>query len=320
MASDEDFGSGVNPSQSPKGLDRFLLSLSWPSAKLTVMRHPAYLLIFSIVLLLGLGLLIGCGQPAEETAAEALPPEDLPPPKPKPGDWVTVPAGEFKMGSDERPERSKNQPQFYEPEHTVETKAYEMLVFEVTNGQFAKFQIESDYAAEGNWRQFYSIGKEDYPVANVTHDDANEFCKWAGGRLPTEAEWEKAARGPEGFLYPWGDKWDPTKSNCNEMGFANLVQVGQLETDVSGYGVHDMMGNVQEWTADKFAPYPDSPARRDVNFTRGYISARGGSYAIKGGSIFLYTRGAYLPKAQYGIGFRCVKDAEGEGGEAQPGS
>jgi formylglycine-generating enzyme required for sulfatase activity len=88
-----------------------------------------------------------------------------------------------------------------------------------------------------------------------------------------------------------------------------------MAMDVSGYGVHDMMGNVTEWTSDKLSPYPGNKDSRNANYRRGYISVRGASYAIKGASFKLWTRGAYLPKSQYGIGFRCVRDIETEGGE-----
>ncbi len=269
-----------------------------------------------LVLLLGCaGLLVGCGKSGEEAAPAST--EPPPPPRKMPGDFVTIPAGEFTMGSDERPEKQENMPQYYEPAHKVDLPAYQISIFEVTNGEYIKFQLEGDYKAEGNWRQFYAIGKEDNPVANVTLQDAEEYCKWIGGRLPSEAEWEKAARGPEGYAFPWGNEWKDGASNCNEAGLSNVAEVGSMEGDVSGYGVHDMMGNVTEWTGDKFGPYPDSPKKRDPNYTKGFYTVRGASYAIKGRSFRLWSRGAYLPKSQYGIGFRCVKDAPAAGGQTQ---
>lgn len=252
--------------------------------------------------------------PSQEAGNEEATPEavETAAPKARPGDFVTIPAGEFIMGSNERPAAEKNKPALYEPEHKVDLPAYQISVFEVTNGEFAKFQIESDYLAEGNWQAGFSPTRGDFPVANVTWDDAKAYCEWIGGRLPTEAEWEKAARGPDGLPYPWGEKWDPTKANCYEMGLQNIVKVGQIEADESPYGVRDMMGNVQEWTADKLKAYPNSPARKDQTFSRGYIAARGGSYVIKGGSIALWVRGGYFPKGQFGTGLRCVKDVTPE--------
>ncbi len=260
-----------------------------------------------LVVLLGVsGLFYGCSKTEEAPPADSSS-EPPPPPRKMPGEYVTIPAGEFELGSDQRPEKDPK-PQFYEPAHKVDLPAYQIGIFEVTNGEFIKFQLESDYSAEGNWRQFYGIGKEDHPVANVTFQDAEAYCKWAGGRLPTEAEWEKAARGPEGYAFPWGNEWKDASCNCNEAGYSNVVPVGEVAGDVSGYGVHDTLGNVTEWTSDKFKPYPNSPKKSDPNYNKGFIVVRGASYAIKGRSFSLWIRGAYLPKSQYGIGFRCVKD------------
>lgn len=282
------------------------------------MRHATY----SIFLLLALalaasGLFTACEKPPEEAPVPTEPTEPPPPAQPEPGDWVTIPAGEFKMGSDFRPENQKDTVQLWEPEHVVDLPAYEIHVYEVTNSEFARFQIDGDYEAEGNWRQFYSLENGYSPVANVTWEDAKQYCEWVGGRLPTEAEWEKAARGPNDYPYPWGERWDPTKTNCNEMGFANLVDVGRMALDVSEYGVHDMMGNVTEWTADKLSPYKGNKDAGNANYRRGYISVRGASYAIRGGSFYLWTRGAYLPRSQYGIGFRCARDIPEEGAEGE---
>ena len=263
-------------------------------------------------------LLAAACTPAQEVESDApSEPVEESPPKPQHGDFVTIPAGEFTMGSDIRPAGLKDRPALYEPEHTVDLPAYQIHVFEVTNAEFTRFQIEGDYVAEGDWRRFSSIEKGYYPVANVTWEDAKGYCEWIGGRLPTEAEWEKAARSPDGRPYPWGDKWDPTKSNCNEKGHQTLVEVGEIETDSSPYDVRDMMGNVQEWVSDEFMAYPRSPARENPYFQRGWFSARGGSYAIKGKSSPLWTRAAYLPRGQYGTGFRCAKDVEGEASEGE---
>ncbi len=240
-------------------------------------------------------------QEEEQAAATAAPEEQVA----KPGDMVEIPAGEFIMGNDKKGLAA--------PAHKVDLPAYKIDVFEVTYGQWLDFTTESDYVTESNWRQFYTIGKEDFPVANVTLDDAKAYAKWAGKRLPTEAEWEKAARGTDGFDYPWGNKWDPTKANCGEYGMNNTVKVGQMESDVSPFGVHDMMGNVQEWTSDKLKAYPKSPVAGDSAFRGNYYVVRGASYVMfpsKGGGMYLWTRSGYLPKAQYGLGFRCAQDIE----------
>jgi formylglycine-generating enzyme required for sulfatase activity len=260
-----------------------------------------------LIALLGFSLwFLGCAQ--EEPVTEQGAPEEPQEEKPLPGDMVLIPAGEFTMGSDEK----AGNPPTASPAHAVDLPAYEIDVYEVTNGDFARFQIESDYSAEGDWRSFYTIGKEDFPVANVTWEDAKAFCEWAGKRLPTEEEWEKAARGPEGFAYPWGDVFDWTKANTNEHGVRDTVEVGSIEYDKSPYGVYDMMGNVQEWTSEMLEPYKGNTAKGVVAFNGKYVATRGASYAMKGDSMWLWTRSGFFPKSQFGIGFRCVRDVETE--------
>ncbi len=266
-------------------------------------------ILISGALLLGSLTLFSCSEPPPP---EPEAPVDLPPPKPKPGDMVLIPAGEFMMGTDNV---RKNAAGLETPAHNVTMdKPYYIDVYEVTNGQWIKFLTESGTKVESNWRPLYSIGKEDVPVANLTLDDAKAYCEWAGRRLPTEAEWERAARGPENLSFPWGDTYDPSKSNTNDMSYHRPVDVGTFETDKSGYGVYDMMGNVQEWTSDRLRPYPRSEARNNDAFKSRFrlYAPRGSSYAFKGNSMTLMTRSGYPAKAQYGTGFRCAKDAEEE--------
>ena len=231
--------------------------------------------------------------------------------KPMPGDVVMIPAGEFTMGTDKDLQPVK----LAEPAHAVDLPAYEIDVYEVTNGQFTRFQLESDYKAQGDWRSYYKIGREDYPVANITWEDAKAYCEWAGGRLPTEAEWEKAARGTEGLKYPWGDVFDWTKSNVNEHGVRDTVEVGTLPDDKSPYGCYDMFGNVQEWTSEKLAPYPGAKPADPKVYKRGLIAVRGSSYALKGESMALYSRTGAPDNAQYGYGVRCVRDVAPPAGD-----
>jgi len=271
------------------------------------MKNLILIIIVSLSLVL---LFAACGQ-AEEETGEVVPaePEIV---KPEIGSMVTIPAGEFTMGSDVRP----GNPPLAKPAHTVNLPEFEIDVYEVTNGEYARFNIESDYKSEGDWRSFYKIGKENYPVANVTQADAKAYCEWVGKRLPSEAEWEKAARGPNGDAYPWGnDVFDWHNTNVSEHGIRDTQEVGMLETDKSGYGLYDVMGNVQEWTSDVLEPYEGGETKGVKAYNGKFITVRGASYAIKGDSTLLWSRHAYLPSAQYGIGFRCAK-----GGAEAPAS
>ncbi len=247
----------------------------------------------------------GCSKTEEQPAADQQAAVDQTPAKPKVGDMILIPAGEFIMGNDKD--------KFASPLHKDNLPAYYIDAYEVTFGQWIEFTTKSGFTEESNWRSYYTVGKENFPVANITQDDAKAYAKWAGKRLPSEGEWEKAARGTEGFLYPWGNTWDPTKSNCGEYGMRNTVEVGQMQLDKSPYGVYDMMGNVQEWTADELKPYKGNKHTEEEAYQRHYQVVRGGSFVMypsKGGGMFTYTRSGYFPKAQYGLGFRCVKDAE----------
>ena len=260
----------------------------------------------TFLILLSCSTWLGCGESAEAPAdaAIAVDPEIV---KPKPGESVLIPAGEFIMGTEQQ-----TSPQLAVPQRTIDLPAYSIDVYEVTHGEWIKFITEADFQPEGNWRQFYSIGKEDHPVSNVTWEDAKAYCEWTGKRLPTEAEWEKAARGPDAYRYSWGDLWNARNSNSSELGMRNTMEVGEVDTDKSPYGVYDMVGNAQEWTGEKLAPYPDSPARRDDAFRSNYIAVRGGSYNVKGRTMGLFSRSGYAPDSEYGIGFRCVQDVEQE--------
>ncbi|MDP7000144.1 MAG: formylglycine-generating enzyme family protein, partial [Candidatus Poribacteria bacterium] len=158
---------------------------------------------------------------------------------------VLIPAGSFMMGSDAGESDEK-------PEHRVELDGFYMDAYEVTVGQFRRFVNQSGYRYEGDWDKVakYSPG-DNYPMIYVSWNDATAYAEWTGKRLPTEAEWEYAARGGlKGKRYLWGDEIDKTKAHYASWnnGRGTTKVVGSFEAN--GYGLYDMAGNVWEWCAD----------------------------------------------------------------------
>ncbi len=151
---------------------------------------------------------------------------------------ITIPAGEFVMGD----ASIGNQ-------RTVELGRFQIDKYEVVNAQYQQFAEETDHKTP--WGT-YPAELADYPVTGVSWEDAQAYCEWAGKRLPSEAEWEKAARGDDGRIYPWGDAWQEGVANTQESGVENVQAVGGYEAGISPYGVHDMAGNAAEWVNDWF--------------------------------------------------------------------
>ncbi len=275
----------------------------------------------ALLLILIAALAVGCGGVEPEVAppAEAVESAPAEPDRPEAGNddaMVLIPGGEYTIGSDIRPPKLQDSPQWYEPPHTVTVEPFYIDVYEVTFWQFLRFDAAEDreYRIKGDWRSYYQTGKEYIPVPNVVYDDAVAYCEWVGKRLPTETEWEIAARGPESLRYPWGQEWQPGLANTNEIGVANTQDVGTFPQDKSPFGAYDMLGNVQEWTSTRLRPYPRSPARREPVFNQRLRVVRGASYATKAKDFGLYLRMGLLDNFQAGTGFRCAKDAEPEEG------
>jgi formylglycine-generating enzyme required for sulfatase activity len=262
-----------------------------------------------IIFLVAMLALSACGKKeatqSEGTTSEVAAPAIVP------GEMALIPAGEFIMGSDDKTTISY-------PKHKVNLPAYWIDKYEVTNFEFQDFSIKTGYLGEGakegkDWRIFFTPAtpeKANLPVVMITWNDANKYCTSAGKRLPTEEEWEKAARGTDGRAYPWGNEWATNRSNTWEANRAKQVPIGEYD-DVSVYGVHDMLGNVREWTGSWFVNY-EGTLKKDPHSGKQWRVLRGLAYNLKARLGSLAARSAYAPDALFDFGFRCAKDATPE--------
>jgi len=242
-------------------------------------------------------LLIACASLASVTLAYAA------------DDRVVIPAGSFNMGRSKSTADDKTtmRPKVLlddRPTRQVSISSFRLDRYEVTNHKYREFVKATGHRAPYHWSQPVA---EDIPVYNVSWDDARDFCQWAGGRLPTEAEWEYAARGgKEGLDYPAGDKIDAKQARFNVA--LGPVAVGKFPAN--GYGLYDMAGNVSEWTADWFdgAYYsrgenadPKGPATGD------YRVIRGGAWSDSARRVTVFFRNWVRPNQRTpNIGFRCA--------------
>ena len=249
---------------------------------------------------------------------------------PAPKGMVLIPAGEFEMGIN-YPDASPNDEQ---PVYTVHVDAFFIDKNEVTNAEYKQFLIENpqwqkqriderlhngNYLATWNGNN-YPDGKSNHPVNHVSWYAAMAYAKWMGKRLPTEVEWERAARGGlEGKKYPWGNKITATDTNYNDnIGYS--TPVGKYPPNA--YGVYDMAGNVWEWCLDEheFGHYDSFSANTTIGITNWLMDNftnvssnrvfRGGSWASKAKSVRCASRLVISPSAAYfGVGLRCAMTA-----------
>jgi len=223
-----------------------------------------------------------------------------------PKDMVLIPEGSFIMGSDARwPDEG--------PMHTVYLGGFYIDKFEVTNSEYQEFISSTARAAPMDWENNrFPAGKAKHPVVYVTWFDANDYCHWRGKRLPTDAEWEKAARGTDGRWFPWGNDFDAKKANVPQLKLGGTTPVGQFPKGVSPYGVFDMAGNVWEWTASWYKAYPGN-RRPTENYGEKYRVLKGGSWIDCSGyhcgiSAPNFNRSFFNPGTKNnGFGFRCAR-------------
>ena len=271
------------------------------------------------LLLIAIGMILGAcsGNPTPSAVkltrtsypAQAFIPAPTPTTKVSPVDgmvMILIPAGEFTMGEPEGYDTS--------PEHLVYLDAYWIDQTEVTNAQYARcvgagecaFRVQ---AAETEIH-FDNPAYASHPVVYISWYDAVQYCEWAGRRLPTEAEWEKAARGVDGRIFPWGNS-SPKEKLLN---FKNIIgdttPIGSYPLGASPYGVLDMAGNVREWVADWFKAgyYRSSPSQNPPGPVAGEKRVlRGGSFTESFHGVRVTTRFAHIPESPgLNRGFRCA--------------
>lgn len=232
----------------------------------------------------------------------------------EPGEMILIPAGEFTMGSNTRlPDEG--------PEHKVTLPAYYIDKYEVTNMQYKKFIDATGRKSPSHFKnRTWPPGKVDHPVTFVSWDDADAYCKWAGRRLPTDEEWEKAARGDDARIFPWGNSFDLERANTPQRwaalkAFGDTSPVGSFPSGVSAHGLYDMSGNVWEWTSSWYRAYPGNKTPSE-SYGERYKTLKGGSwwdcsFYQCGISAPAYNRSFFARKTRNDtFGFRCAKDAE----------
>jgi serine/threonine-protein kinase len=236
------------------------------------------------------------------TLPDPKPRVDDPTPTPIPTGMIRIAAGQFEMGRADGNEYEK-------PVHRVEVKSFAIDETEVTNDEYQQFIDSTRRQPPSHWRNGrYAAGTANLPVVEVTWYDAQSYCQSLGKRLPLEEEWEYAARGTEGRLYPYGNEWKPRFSNAAEDRFGAPRPVRSYPEGKSPWGVYDMAGNVLEWTSSDFKPYPNSRIGPD-DPNSGRKVLRGGAFIAEAKYQTATDRFFYPPTAKSEfIGFRCAKD------------
>lgn len=235
---------------------------------------------------------------------------------------VLIPAGECIIGSDDVKDgkRGEDFGVIEEPRHKVYLKAFYIDKYEVTIEEYREYikikkkEWLGDLAYPKEFPQEIYMNQAEfgsYPASYISWFDADDFCKWKGKRLPTEFEWEKAARGKDGRSWPWGNHYEIGKAHTSENRIGWTAPVGHYPEDKSVYGVHDTAGNVSEWTSSHLLPYPGNTIN-DGRYTKDVYVLKGGTFQLPGRlhgrpAVRSFSRPDYSHRS-YGI--RCAKDAD----------
>lgn len=209
-----------------------------------------------------------------------------------PKGYVYIPPGPFVMGSED-PFANFDE----KPVHKVYLPGYFIKKTPVTNREYKRFIDSNHYIAPPGWKnRAYPVSKGDHPVTFVSYDNAVDYAHWEGSRLCTEEEWEKAARGGDNRLWPWGNDWDPRRANANYT-VGDTTPVKRYSAGISPYGLYDMAGNVFEWTGSSYAPYPGNTANK-ARFLAYKVDATGTLQQVKG-RVYKVLRGGSWKSDQY---------------------
>jgi formylglycine-generating enzyme required for sulfatase activity len=194
----------------------------------------------------------------------ALPSRVTPVAQPIAFDWVTIPAGEFLMGSDKQKDKLASDDEV--PQHTVTLPTFRIGRYPVTNGEYAVFVNATGQPAPPHWLGIQPpFDLRDHPVVAIGWHDAVAFCTWLSQkrgteiRLPSEAEWERAARDTDGRIYPWGNDFDAARCNMADTGIGDTTSVGIFSAGNAVCGAADMAGNVLEWTSSLWGKDSSKP-------------------------------------------------------------
>jgi len=245
-------------------------------------------------------------------------------------DMVLVPAGAFLMGSDKKTDRTAYPAEM--PQRTIYLNSFEIDKYEVTALQYLKFVLGTNRSPQLDWRYDggnFQAAMAHHPIMHVSWYDADAYCRWAGKRLPTEAEWEKAARGEDGRINPWGNQLaGPSRANFGRTGLSGpvrdrperlllyppIISVDKYENAISPYGAYQMLGNVAEWVADWYDKdyYATTPDRNPTGPATGTQKAfRGGGWMDSTTTMRAAMRNGTDPTVKINwLGFRCARDAQ----------
>jgi formylglycine-generating enzyme required for sulfatase activity len=257
---------------------------------------------------------LGVSEPAPPTSKVRRREKAAPARQPFEPEMALIPAGKFLMGSDpsvDRYARDNEQPQL----HILSLPDYYLAKTPLTNAQYAAFVQATGHQQPEHWEGGKPPkGKEDHPVVYVSWHDAVAYCNWLSEvtgrpyRLPSEAEWEKGARGTDGRIYPWGNQWDAERCNSFEGDKGDTTPVGAYPEGASPYGLLDMAGNVWEWTrsVDKSYPYDPDDGRENLE-AKGLRVLRGGAFVNDSGYVRCASRYRSSPDGRSrSRGFRVV--------------